>query len=341
MMVNRRHDEKPLASEFEAQHLHDHRDGFDYKNAANYDQEELLFTTDRDNAEDAADGQRSGVAHENLRRITVEPEKAQPRADKRRADNGQFARERIKGNLQVFRHAKIAGSVTEQRIRKCHGDGATGRQTVQPVSEIHCIRSAVDNHHKKYEGETNNVSHKRSFDERQVERASLHFQQWIGEKQASDNCRENNLEQKFNPAVNPFGFLLRDFQIIVGEPEPAQVNHAEQREPDELIVETRPKDARNNYGANNQHAAHRRRALLHALQFGEAVDFRRSSNRLFDFQCSQLFDDEISKNQGGQKSSDRRSNGPESDVKKNVEADELSTQVMEVVHHGEITNAEF
>ena len=44
---------------------------------------------------------------------------------------------------------------------------------------------------------------------------------------------------------------------------------------------------------------------------------------------------------GSQKCSDRRSNGPEGDVKKNVEPDEVATQVMEVVHHGEVTNAEF
>ena len=71
------------------------------------------------------------------------------------------------------------------------------------------------------------------------------------------------------------------------------------------------------------------------------MDFRRSSDRLFDFQCSELLDNEISKNQGGQKCGDRRSNSPEGDVKKNIEPDELPTQVMEVVHHGEVTNAEF
>jgi hypothetical protein len=62
---------------------------------------------------------------------------------------------------------------------------------------------------------------------------------------------------------------------------------------------------------------------------------------LFDFQCPQLCDNEISKHQGGQECGDRRSNGPEGDVKKNVEPDEVATQVMEVVHHGEVTTAEF
>ena len=97
------------------------------------------------------------------------------------------------------------------------------------------------------------------------------------------------------------------------------------REPDEPVVETRPEDARHKDGADHQHATHGRCALFTALQFGKAVDFRRSANRLSDFQCPISFaNDEISKNQRGQECGDRRSNGPEGDVKKNVEPDELA-----------------
>jgi hypothetical protein len=71
------------------------------------------------------------------------------------------------------------------------------------------------------------------------------------------------------------------------------------------------------------------------------VDFRRSSNRLFDFECPELCYNEISKNQSGQKCGDRGSNGLEGDVKENIEPDKVATQVMEVVHHGEVTTAEF
>jgi hypothetical protein len=74
------------------------------------------------------------------------------------------------------------------------------------------------------------------------------------------------------------------------------------------------------------------------MQLGEPVNFLRSANRLSHFQRTQLCDDEVSKHQGEQKSGDRRRNGSESDVKENVEPDELPTQVMEIVHHGEMTN---
>ncbi len=59
----------------------------------------------------------------------------------------------------------------------------------------------------------------------------------IGEKQAGDDCREDNLEKELKRAVDPFGFLLGNLEVIIGEPKPPEVNHAEEREPDEFIVE--------------------------------------------------------------------------------------------------------
>ncbi len=150
----------------------------------------------------------------------------------------------------------------------------------------------------------------------------------------------SNLESEFNPAVNPFGFLLRDFQIIIGEPEPAEVNHAEKREPDELIVETRPEDARDNDGADHQHAAHGRRALF--TPCSSASRWTSAAPRIGcpTFSAIRFSIMKFPKISVSQKRGDRRSNGAEGDIKKNVEPDELLTQVMEVVHHGEVTNAE-
>ena len=42
-------------------------------------------------AEQAAERQRAGVAHEDLRRRRVEPQKAEARADQRAADDREFA----------------------------------------------------------------------------------------------------------------------------------------------------------------------------------------------------------------------------------------------------------
>src|SRR5262249_39911000 len=124
------------------------------------------------------------------------------------------------------------------------------------------------------------------------------------------------------------------------ESEGAEVNHAKEREPHEFVVETRPKDARHKHGANHQHAAHRRCALLDAMKLRKPVNFLRSANRLSHFQRTQLCDNEVSKRERQQKSGDCRRYGSKSDVKENIEPDELPAQVMEVVHHEEMTKFE-
>ena len=91
-----------FAGQFEAQHLQNDRDGFDHENAAHDHEEQFLFTTNRDDADHAADRERAGVAHENFRRMTVEPEKAEAGADERRANDRQLAGEGIKRDLEIF-----------------------------------------------------------------------------------------------------------------------------------------------------------------------------------------------------------------------------------------------
>ena len=72
--------------------------------------------------------------------MTVEPEKAQPRADERRADDRQLTGVGIERDLQVFRDAEISGSVREQRVSERDGDRAANRETIEPVSQVHRVR---------------------------------------------------------------------------------------------------------------------------------------------------------------------------------------------------------
>ena len=95
--------------------------------------------------------------------------------------------------------------------------------------------------------------------------------------------------------MDPFGFLLGNLEVIIGEPKRPEVNHAEEREPDEFVVETRPKDARHKHGANHQHATHGGCALLHPVKLRKPVNFLRSANRLSHFQRTQLCDNEVAK----------------------------------------------
>ena len=66
------------------------------KNAAHDDQQHLLLAADRHHPQHAADGQRTGVAHEDPGRVAIEPEEAKGGADQSHADDTKFASERIK-----------------------------------------------------------------------------------------------------------------------------------------------------------------------------------------------------------------------------------------------------
>src|ERR1043166_10031849 len=77
MMMDRRHGENAFAGGLETDHLQNHRDGFDDENAANHNEQQLLLATNRHHSNYPANGERAGVAHENLCRMTVEPERSE------------------------------------------------------------------------------------------------------------------------------------------------------------------------------------------------------------------------------------------------------------------------
>src|SRR6266566_6316194 len=66
----------------------------------------------------------------------------------------------------------------------------------------------------------------------------------------------------------------------------------------------------------------------------------RQTNGLSQLQRGQFFNNEISTSQRDQESCYRCGNGAKRDIKENIEPDEVIAQVMEVVHHGEMTNDE-
>src|SRR5205814_1254638 len=135
-MMKWRHYENPLAREFETHHLQNHRDGFDHENAAYHNEEQLLLATNRHDTNRAAERERPGIAHENFRWKTIEPEEAQTRTDQCGADDSQFPRKRIERNLQIFGDSEIPSGVRKQSIGKRHRNSATNRQTIQPVGKI-------------------------------------------------------------------------------------------------------------------------------------------------------------------------------------------------------------
>ena len=82
-MMKGRHRENAAPGQLKTQHLHDDRDRFEDKNTADDSKEKFLLTTNGDDADHPADGERTGIPHENFGGVTIEPEKTKPGTDER------------------------------------------------------------------------------------------------------------------------------------------------------------------------------------------------------------------------------------------------------------------
>ena len=76
----------------------------------------------------------------------------------------------------------------------------------------------------------------------------------------------DDLKNSLIRPLDALGFLLRDLEIIVSETERPEIDHAEERQPDEAVIETGPEKTRHENCADDQHASHGGRALFHAMQ---------------------------------------------------------------------------
>src|ERR1044071_7710473 len=101
MVMERRHRENTLPGQAETQHLENYGNRFEHEDAADHGEQQLLFATDRDHANQAANRQRAGIAHDHFRRVTIEPEEPEPGADERGTNYRELTSVRVKGDLEV------------------------------------------------------------------------------------------------------------------------------------------------------------------------------------------------------------------------------------------------
>src|SRR5260370_24622215 len=81
VMMNGRHAEDALPAQLVRPDLKDHRNGFDHEDAADKRQQQLLLDDHGHGSDGAAEGERSYVAHKDLRRMRVVPEKTEAGAN--------------------------------------------------------------------------------------------------------------------------------------------------------------------------------------------------------------------------------------------------------------------
>ena len=98
----------------------------------------------RDRAEQAAERQRAGVAHENLRGRRIEPEKADAGADQRAADDDEIAGLRHVIDAEIAREEKIADEIGDQPERRGGDHHRHDREAIETVGQIHRIAEGDD-----------------------------------------------------------------------------------------------------------------------------------------------------------------------------------------------------
>ena len=106
------------------------------EDAADEGQQQLLADDDGDRADGPAQGQRTDIAHEDLRRMGVVPEKADGGADHGAAEDGQLAHHGHALEFEVVGKDDVAADVGEHGQRAGGDDGAADGQPVQPVGQV-------------------------------------------------------------------------------------------------------------------------------------------------------------------------------------------------------------
>lgn len=109
----------------------------------------LLFGNDRHHAQGASKGKRARIAHEDLGRIAVEPQKAQTGPDHGGAVDGHLAGAGDKGDLQIAGHHRITRHIGEDEVGGGGDDNRPGGQSVKAVGEIDGVGGTNDDNHRK------------------------------------------------------------------------------------------------------------------------------------------------------------------------------------------------
>lgn len=261
MVVQRRHQEHAFARRFEGYHLYDDRQArHDIHNA--YQQHgQRHFAEHGDARQKSAERHRSGIAHEDLRRVRVVKKERTARAAHRRRKHYHIRRS--VAVQHVRRHAYAHYRAHEQRIGRRHGRG----EPVQPVGQVDRVGKSE---------EDKNKIHGRERAELYLfgrERHEHRRADGVGKVRVHRHHRgEQELEYYLLHRRKPFVVLVSYLDKIVDEPDERVADgdyHYYIRYP---VVVPR-KEQRSNQRKHDRRAAHGRRArfrlvVVHIRKYG-------------------------------------------------------------------------
>src|SRR3984893_17561113 len=222
VMMDGRHAEHALTRELVREHLYDHRDGFQDEEPADDRKHDLVLGGDRDGADHAAERERAGIAHEDRSRGRVEPEESQPGADHGTAKDGKLASSGNVMNVEVGGEKRMADEIGNEPEAERNDDHGHGRQSVEPVREVHGI-PGTDNDETAENEEEPAERDDKLLEERNGERCCERLAPYRGDEVAR-KYPDQHLEREAEFSRNTGVGLLGDLEIIVVETDGAERN---------------------------------------------------------------------------------------------------------------------
>src|SRR3984893_17098026 len=233
VVLQRGHPEHPLAGQLERPHLDHHRQGDEHEQAAEQEEQQLGLGGDGQPGERAAEGQRAGVAHEDLGGWRVPPEEAGAGAHHGGGHDGQVLRvaDGIARLGEEDRAVVPQLPDPDNHVRRERQDGRAGGQAVQPVGEVHPVRGL--GHHE------NDPDHE---EHRPDGEAEVGVEGQVGgrrgevvpvrepDREQREHPAHHGLPGQLGPAAQAQAALHVQLDEVVREPDQAQAGHQEQHE---------------------------------------------------------------------------------------------------------------
>src|SRR5215218_8709645 len=247
VVVDGRHLEDPAlpAGQPEDRVLDDDRERFDDEEPSYDRQEQLRLGQDRSSGEDAPDSERARIAHEDVRRVGVVPEKPDDGPDHRPADDRDI----------VLALEERDGRIDDQGDRP-----GPCREPVEAVRQVHGVGRAHD-HEQQEEAEQRYPDYPWSEDQITVEARHHHVLGDADVAQRQDVGKDDRQgeEQELEADAQALAPFLGDLLPVVVQPDPRYRRDNQERR-ERRHVRPRHDQQRRHQAHQHHHPAHRRRA---------------------------------------------------------------------------------
>src|SRR5271169_635437 len=327
MMMNRRHAEDPPARQLERGHLHHDGKRLHDEKSADDRQHDLVLDGDRRSAQQASEGEGTGVAHENLRRRRIEPEKPHPRADHRAAYDHEVAGVGNVIEQEVSGVEHVAGEIRDQPQRRRRYHDRHDRESVETVRQVHRVAEGDDDERAEQQKPPTEIA-----DVAVEEGHRQRSRSWVAgfRQRETRDQRDQELSRQSRAAGEAEMGLLRHLEIVIIKSDHREAGGDEQYDPDVGTQQIRPKQRRGEQSEQDHQPPHRRRTFLGQHVGRRSVEADRLALALFE---AQRRDDRGAEEEDEEQSGRRRAECAERQIAEKIEDPEYVREVGQPGQH--------